>query len=283
MLIILMGFETLRVAVERIVSPAAVTVTAITIAVLAASMAVKLVMVAYNRIIGKRIGSPALLATANDSLADMVATGVVLACAIITQQSGVYLDGWCGLAVAAFILYVGISTFKSAIDPLLGQPPSPEFIQQIRTIAKEYPQITGIHDLVVHDYGPGRRMVSLHAEVPASGNIVELHDAVDNLEMALRAQLSCEAVIHMDPIATNDTLTNQTHARVNEAVKAIDPAASIHDFRMVAGPTHTKLVFDVAVPYSLDLSNKPIQQQVEQIVHGLDASYHCVVQVDRQE
>jgi divalent metal cation (Fe/Co/Zn/Cd) transporter len=251
--------------------------------VLAASMAVKLVMVFYNRIIGKRIGSTALLATANDSLSDLVATGVVLACAIITQQSGLYLDGWCGLAVAAFILYVGISTFKSAIDPLLGQPASPEFIQRIRAIAREYEQITGIHDLIVHDYGPGRRMISLHAEVPAGGNIVTLHDAVDNLEMELRAQLGCEAVIHMDPIATNDALTNQTRARVGEAVKAIDPAAGIHDFRMVAGPTHTKLIFDVAVPYSLNMPDKQIKQQVEQIVHNLDASYHCVVQVDRQE
>ena len=189
------------------------------------------------------------------------------------------IDGWVGLVVAGFILFSGVKSARETISPLLGQPPEKEFVDRIESIVLSHPAILGLHDLVVHDYGPGRVMVSLHAEVPAHGDLLELHDIVDNIEMDLSRQLNCQAVIHMDPVVTDDERLNQLHAQVQQIVAGIDSNLSMHDFRAVFGPTHTNLVFDVVVPPGFSLSDGELSRRIEQQVQTL-GSYFCVITVD---
>jgi cation diffusion facilitator family transporter len=278
--IILMGAELFKSSLSRILKPQPVEMSAVTAAVLVASILVKLYMAWYNYRIGKAISSPVMKASATDSLSDVISTTVVLLATLIGHLTSIYLDGWCGLLVAIVVLIAGIRTAKDAVSPLLGQSPDPAFVAHIKQIVHQYPAIIGMHDLIVHDYGPGRCMISFHGEVPAKGNILELHDAIDNLEKELQDTLGCQAVIHMDPVITDDALTNQTRQRVAEVVKGLDERVTIHDFRMVTGPTHKNLIFDVAVPYDIKLSEQEIQQRIGHMVHALDENFYAVVQVD---
>ena len=191
------------------------------------------------------------------------------------------IDGWVGLVVAGFILFSGVKSARETISPLLGQPPEKEFVDRIESIVLSHPAILGLHDLVVHDYGPGRVMVSLHAEVPAHGDLLELHDIVDNIEMDLSRQLNCQAVIHMDPVVTDDGLTGPLRSRVAELVKQVDPAITIHDFRVVAGPTHTNLVFDAVVPFDEKLTAAQAADKIRTLVRSMDdGRYFAVVKVE---
>lgn len=183
--------------------------------------------------------------------------------------------------MAAFILWSGFGAAKDTMDPLLGTPPSREFVDQIRRLVLAHPTIIGIHDLVVHDYGPGRMMISLHAEVSASENVLELHDEIDNVEKELREQLGCEAVIHMDPIVTDDGITEETRERVAALVHCIDDEINIHDFRMVTGPTHTNLIFDAVVPFKFRLSDEEVERKIKTAVRTLDGNYYAVVNVEK--
>ncbi len=281
LLIILMGVELLKSSVDKILHPAPVTGGPLVLAILAASIAVKLYMYAYNRGVGKKIDSAAMRATAADSLSDAVATSAVLGATVIGQYTDLMIDGWCGILVAGFVLYSGLSAAKETISPLLGQAPEPEFVEQIEQIVMAHEEVQGMHDLVVHNYGPGRIMISLHAEVPASGDILALHDAVDNIESELRARLQCDAVIHMDPVVTDDPEVNALKAQVQAAVRAIDPVLSIHDFRVVAGPTHTNLIFDVLLPYRFRLSDGEVVQRLRTFVEDMEGHrYFAVIQVD---
>ena len=214
-------------------------------------------------------------------LALFAAGSAVLLATILGQIFGWRVDGWAGLAVAGFILYAGIGAARDTISPLLGNPPTPEFVEEIRSLVMAHPEVLGIHDLVVHDYGPGRRMISLHAEVPASGDLLDLHDVIDSAEQELRRQLGCEAVIHMDPIATDDSTTVVLRNKITELAHCIDPALSIHDFRMVTGPTHTNVIFDAVVPYGCKMSDREAEEKIKKAVHELDPSYFAVVQIDK--
>ena len=248
--------------------------------ILAASICVKLYMAVYNRSIGKKMNAPALLAAAADSLSDCVSTAAVLTATLIGHFFGVPIDGWVGIFVALFILKGGVDAARDTIDPLLGTPPTPEFVKEIEDLVLAYPGISGIHDLVVHDYGPGRVMISLHAEVPASGSVMELHDTIDNIEQELHRKLGCEAVIHMDPIADDDGATAALRAQVDALVKCIDPVITLHDFRTVPGPTHTNLIFDVVTPLGFRFSDQEVAQQVRLLVQSLDSRYIAVVHVE---
>ena len=208
-------------------------------------------------------------------------TAAVLLATVASRFISVPLDGWVGLVVALFILWSAVQAARDTISPLLGQPPEKEFVDRIQAIVLSHPEILGLHDLVVHDYGPGRVMVSLHAEVPAHGDLLELHDIVDNIEMDLSRQLNCQAVIHMDPVVTDDGLTGPLRSRVAELVKQVDPAITIHDFRMVTGPTHTNVIFDAVVPFKFRLSDHEVEQEIQAAVKRLDSSYFAVVQIDR--
>ena len=280
MLILLMGVELAKESLGKILHPTLVDFSWLAAGILAASICVKLYMAVYNRSIGKRMNAPALLAAATDSLSDCVSTAAVLIATLIGHFFGVPIDGWVGIFVALFILKGGVDAAKDTIDPLLGTPPTPEFVKEIEDLVMAHKEILGIHDLVVHDYGPGRVMISLHAEVPASGSVMELHDTIDNLEQELHRKLGCEAVIHMDPLADDDGATAAVREQVAELVKCIDPAIAIHDFRMVPGPTHTNLIFDVVAPLAFRLSDQEVAQQVRALVQSLDSRYIAVVHVE---
>lgn len=281
MVIILMGVELARGSAEQIIHPKPVEYSALAAGILAVSIAVKLYMALYNRSVGRRIGSAAMAATAADSLGDCLATAAVLLGTLAGRFWGVEIDGWCGAVVALFILWSGISAARETINPLLGQPPSQEFVERVRSMVLSHENIIGVHDLIVHDYGPGRRILSLHAEVPASGDILDLHDVVDAAERQLSEDLGCRATIHMDPVVTDDGLTAETRQRVAAIVGLIDPGITIHDFRMVPGPTHTKVIFDAEVPYQCPLPDQEVRSRIEQGVQALDGNYSAVVEVER--
>ena len=280
-LILLMGVELAKSSAEKILHPEPVTASPLVLAILCASIAVKLYMTFYNRRLGKKLDSPAMLATAADSLSDCAATTAVLAATLVGHFTELCIDGWCGILVALFILWSGLRAAKDTLDPLLGVPPTHEFVARIRDLVLAHPAVIGIHDLIVHDYGPGRVMISLHAEVPAHRNVLELHDEIDNVEKELREKLGCDAVIHMDPVVTDDGLTNQTRRRVADLVHCIDDDISIHDFRMVSGPTHTNVIFDAVVPFGFRLSDQTVEEKIKTAVRALDGNYFAVVNVER--
>lgn len=281
LLILLMGVELGKSSISKILHPEPVDSGALVIAILCASIAVKLYMFLYNRHLGRKLGSPAMEATALDSLSDSLATSAVLLATLVGRFTNLMIDGWCGLLVTAFILWSGISAAKETLDPLLGMPPTAELVEQIRKLVMSHKAIIGIHDLIVHDYGPGRMMISLHAEVSASEDVLALHDEIDNVENELREKLGCEAVIHMDPIVTDDGITEETRERVAALVHCIDDSISIHDFRMVKGPTHTNVIFDAVVPFGFRLSDEEVAKKIRTAVRALDGNYYAVVKVER--
>ncbi len=279
--ILLMAYELLRDSVTKILNPEETEFSALIVAILVVSILVKLYMYFYNISVAKKIDSAAMKATATDSLSDTCATTVVLVATVVGHFTGLAIDGYCGALVGLFILYAGIRSAKETLDPLLGQAPESEFVQQIDKIVMAHEEICGIHDLIVHDYGPGRRMVSLHAEVPAEGNILEIHDIIDNIENELREKLGCDATIHMDPIVTSDEHVSELKAAVASIIKGIDSAVDMHDFRVVAGPTHTNLIFDVLVPYKFHIADDELTAMIEaQVRERLGDSYHVVLRVD---
>lgn len=279
--ILLMAYELLRDSIVKILNPEETEFSALIVVILAVSILVKLYMYYYNSSVAKRIDSAAMKATATDSLSDTCATAVVLVATVVGHFTGLAIDGYCGALVGLFILYAGIRSAKETLDPLLGQAPEGEFVQQIDKIVMAHEEICGIHDLVVHDYGPGRRMVSLHAEVPAEGNILEIHDIIDNIENELQEKLGCEATIHMDPIVTSDEHVSELKAAVASIIKGIDSAVDMHDFRVVTGPTHTNLIFDVLVPYKFRIADDELTAMIEaQVRERLGNSYHVVIRVD---
>lgn len=279
-LILLMGVELGKSSLKKILSPEEIVSSPLVLAILAVSVAVKLYMFYYNRSIGRKIKSAAMSATATDSLSDAVSTTAVLIATLVGQFTGLNIDGWVGLLVALFILFSAYKAAKETLSPLLGQTPDPEFVDRIEQIVLSYPEVLNIHDLIVHDYGPGRMMISLHAEVSADGDLLQLHDVIDNAEHRLKKELGCMAVIHMDPIITNDAHTDALRMAVAEKVKSIDPRLTIHDFRTVPGSTHTNLIFDVVVPYDVKLTADEVRRRIEALVKELDENYFAVVQID---
>ena len=279
-LILLMGVELAKSSFQKIVHPEEVEFSVVAVVILLCSIAVKFYMSLYNRRIGKKINSSAMVATGIDSLSDTISTAAVLVALLVGKFSGLMIDGWVGMLVALFILYSACRAAMETVSPLLGQAPEEEFVRRIEELVLAHDEVCGIHDLVVHDYGPGRVMISLHAEVPSSGDILELHDMIDGIEMELREQLDCEAVIHMDPIVTDDALTTELRMKVSALVQEVDPRATIHDFRMVIGPTHTNLIFDAAVPFGGEKSNRQMEEEIKQKVRQMEGAYFAVVRVE---
>ena len=279
-LILLMGVELAKSSFQKILHPEAVEFSVVAVVILLASIAVKLYMSVYNRTIGKKINSAAMVATGIDSLSDTISTVAVLIAMVVGKFSGLMIDGWVGMVVALFILYSACRAAMETVSPLLGQAPEEEFVQRICELVLSHEDVCGIHALVVHDYGPGRVMISLHAEVPSSGDILELHDMIDGIETALRQQLDCEAVIHMDPIVTDDALTTEMRIKTAALVKEVDERATIHDFRMVIGPTHTNLIFDTVVPFGGEKTNHQLEEEIKARVRQMEGTYFAVVRVE---
>ena len=281
LIIMLVGLELGKTSIEKILTPEEVGFSLISVAILAASILVKLWMSLFNRRLGRRIGSAAMQATATDALSDVVATGAVLAGALIARVSGVNVDGWMGVVVAVFILRSGWGAAKDTLNPLLGQKPDPELVREIEKTVMEHPQVVGMHDMVIHDYGPGRAMMSFHAEVRRDADIMEAHDAIDHIERELQKKFGIVTSVHMDPIATDDARVSRVRGQVASLVQVIEPGMSIHDFRMTEGPRYTNLIFDVVVPHRCPLSDQEIKQRIQRAVATLDERYFAVVQLDR--
>ena len=279
-LILLMGVELAKSSFDKILHPEEVTFSALALVILAVSVAVKLYMWHYNRRIGGEIRSAAMEATASDSLSDAAATSAVLLAMLIGRWTGLAVDGYVGMVVALFILFSAYKAAKETLSPLLGQAPDPELVQHIRDIVEEHDTVVGIHDLVVHDYGPGRQMVSLHAEVPASGDILQLHDVIDNIERELHEKLHVQAVIHMDPIVTDDETVDALRRQVAELVRQVEPRMTVHDLRVIRGTTHTNLVFDAVLPLDAAITPAEAGRRIREKVAELDGDYYAVVTVE---
>ena len=282
--IILMGFELAKSSISKIISPEPIEFSVLTAAILVCSILVKLYMVFYNKSIGKKIKSATLGATALDSCSDCIATSVVLVSSLIAHFFKIHIDGYCGVLVAAFVIYSGIRALQETITPLLGQAPDREFIERIQKLIEEFPEITGIHDLIVHDYGPGRLMISLHAEMPVyeDSDIFAMHDIIDNAERLLSNELECLVTIHLDPTRSNDEKVAELKAKTVNVLHGISPELSLHDFRVVPGPTHTNLIFDVVIPFDLKLKEDEITEKLNSAVSEWDdAKYYVVASFDR--
>lgn len=281
LVIIMMGFDLFRESVGKIFHPEATVLSPLSAGILIASILVKLYMCRMNRRLGKRINSVAILATSTDSLSDSAATAVVLISMLVTYFTGARVDGYAGALVALMIIWAGINAAKDTISPLLGTPPDSELVSRITDIVRSCELVTGMHDLVVHDYGAGRRMISLHAEVPADGDIMTTHDAIDLIERRLARELSCHAVIHMDPIATDDALIFSTRQSILSAIqRELDKDVTIHDFRMVPGPTHTNVIFDALLPAGSTLNSAEARTRIVEIVSRLNPAFNAVVTID---
>ena len=279
-LILVMGVELLISSVQKIITPEPVETGLLPAAILIVSIAVKVYMSAYNRSVGKKISSSAMQATAADSLSDSVATTVVLLSMGVSYFFDVNIDGYAGVLVALFILWAGVGVARDTLSPLLGQAPDPELVQKIEDIVMSREEIIGMHDLVVHDYGPGRLMISLHAEVDGREEIFELHDAVDTVERTLAHDLGCEATIHMDPVVCDDEAVDAEHKKLLEVIAGIDDVIGVHDFRMVAGPSHTNPIFDVVVPCGIAKTADEVRAEVCSAVEAQMPGRFAVVNVD---
>lgn len=281
LMILLVGVELGRSSIGKILHPEAVDFSLVSTAILAASILVKLWMGQFNRDLGRKIGSAAMAATAADSLSDAVATTAVLAGTLVNRFAHVNIDGWVGLAVAVFILRAGWGAARDTINPLLGESPDPELVKQLRDLVLSHPQVVGMHDLIIHDYGPGRRLCSFHAEVPQDADILDAHDAIDHIEREIQEKFGIETTVHMDPIATADEKVNQLRRQVADLARVVEPEMTIHDFRVVRGPTHTNVIFDAVVPHKCRLTDEEVLQRLRRAVTALDPTYQAVIQLDR--
>lgn len=280
-IILLIGVELLKSSFDKITNPAVTEFNAAVVCVLALSILVKLWMMVFNRAIGRRISSTTLEATAIDSRNDVISTGVVLASAVISHFTGVDLDGWVGLAVGAFILWSGVGLVRETVDPLLGQAPDPALVEHIRTKIMSYPGVLGTHDLMVHDYGPGRQFASAHVEMAAEADPMESHDLIDNIEQDFKNDDRLIVTLHYDPIVTNDPEVRDMRNWIDAQVKLIDERLSIHDLRTVPGPTHTNVLFDCVHPADAAISEDELRDRVTALVEEHYPNTICKITIDQ--
>ncbi len=280
--IVIVGFELLITSIEKIMNPEPLTGNLlVTILILCASILIKGYMFFYNRKVGSEIDSAGMKATATDSLSDCAATAVVLISVIIGALTDVAVDGWFGAAVSMFVLFAGFRSAYETIQPLLGLSPEEDFVKDIENTVMAHEVVLGIHDMVIHDYGPGRKMMSLHAEVDGKEDIFALHNEIDIIEQELREKFACETVIHMDPIETdNEAIKNYKEIAV-EAIKELHPDATIHDFRMVPGPVFSNLIFDAVIPHAVADTDDVLKEKISTLIKSKCENCNAVVTIDR--
>ena len=279
--IILVGFELGKSSISGIISPNPIEFSTITVVILVASMTVKLYMALYNRKLAVVFDSATMNAVMQDSRNDVIATGTVLISLLVTHYTSLSLDSYAGLLVSLFILYSGAMSAKDTLTPLLGTPPTPELVSDIEDIVMSHKTIVGMHDLVVHDYGPGRRIISLHAELPSDIEVFEAHSVIDDLEKELEDKIGCEAVIHYDPIDTNDEELKRLRLIVEGIVSSIDGTLAIHDFRYIPGETHTNLIFDIVVSYGYAKCDDDLKKHISEEVLKLLPNHYCIIKCDK--
>ena len=279
-LILLIGAELVKSSIAKIINPQPIDISAVTIALLAASVAVKLWMSGFYKTLGKKINSTALYATSVDSRNDVISTCAVLLGCLVNYLFALNIDGYVGLAVAIFILYSSIGIAKDTISPLLGQQADEEMVDKITELVLSHEKVLGLHDLLVHDYGPGRCYASAHVELSADEDPMACHDIIDDIECDVLEKMNVHFVIHYDPVVQNDAEQNEMRRTVGEIVRGLNPAFSIHDFRIVRGSAQSKLVFDLAVPYSMIEQKKEIKEQIEAALNKKGKKYVTIIRFD---
>ena len=279
-LILVIGVELLKSSIEKLITPAPVEFSWVLVIVLVLAIVVKLWMMAFNAKLGKLIDSKTLIATAADSRNDAITTSAVLIAALISHFAGIELDAWMGIAVALFILWSGFGLVRDTINPLLGGPADPELVEHIEQKIMSHEGVLGIHDLMVHDYGPGRLFASVHAEVPAEMPVLQSHEIIDDIEEEFRRDDGIEVIIHLDPIVTTDPIATEFRAWLTEYIKGIDPRLTVHDVRMVPGEGHTNVLFDCVKPFELAMSDDELISQLNAAVHEYDASFNAIIKID---
>ena len=280
--ILAIGLSLLKESALKVLHPTPVAFSWLSIGVLAASILVKLWLSGFNRAVGKKINSETLMATAADSRNDVLTTGAVLLSTILCSLTGYgIIDGIMGVGVAAFILWSGWGLVMDTLSPLLGESPSPELVEHIERTVMSYPGVLGVHDLMVHDYGPGHQFASLHVEFPAETDPLTAHDVIDNIENDFLKKDRLQVTIHYDPIVTADASVGVLRARLKEHARQLDPRLSIHDLRIVPGDSHTNVLFDLVFPAGYTGDIDQMLAKMCQFVKEQDPKYCCVVKVEQ--
>lgn len=281
MSILIIAYQLLMDSVDKLIHPVLTEFRWVSVAVLGASILVKLWLGMFNRRIGKKIDSEVLRATMTDSLSDAGATLAVLISTLVYYFTDFDPDAYMGIGVALLIAFAGIRILNDTKNSILGGAPEEETVEAIKSIVNSYPETLGIHDMMVHSYGPGTTLASLHVEVDGDADIYEMHDAIDRMERQLYFEAGVHATIHMDPIVTNDPEVSRLRAQMQAAVKSIDQSMDLHDFRMVKGPTHFNFIFDVVVPFEIKLDEADLKRRIEALAKEMDETYCTVVMIDR--
>jgi len=279
-LILFIGFELAKSSVSRIISPAPPVFSTFTILVMVFSILAKLWMAAFFRSLGRHIQSTTLQATSADCRNDVIATSAVLLGCLIHHFFGVNLDGWIGLMVALFILYSGVGIARETISPLLGKRVDQDLLDRIEELVLRHEGILGIHDLLVHDYGPGQYFASVHVELSADEDPQICHEIIDDIECDALRELSVNLVIHYDPVTMDDTELNEMRAIVDDIIREINPRLSMHDFRIIRGSRRSKLVFDLAVPYAMSNMHDELKQQIDEALLNMNKPYKTIIRFD---
>ena len=281
-LVILVGFEFIKSSIERIMNPVAVEFDWITFILLSFSIAIKVWLSFFNRKIGKSIGSKAMEATAMDSLSDVITTSVVLLSLILSIWITFPIDGYIGIAVALFIMYSGFNLTKETLNPLLGEAPEAEFVNDIITRTLSYEGVIGVHDIIVHNYGPNRCVVSLHAEIPASMDVVSAHDLIDRAEQEISEELGIHLVMHMDPINTDDKVVQKVQQQIVAVLMEFGMELSIHDFRMVGDDKHCNVIFDMVIPHEVkECDEKKVSKEISEAIKNKYPAFNPIIKIDR--
>lgn len=281
-IIMFVGGELFLSSVKKIITPEPLETEKISISIiiLVISVLIKLWMSFFNKKLGNMISSDSLKATAKDSLNDCISTSAVLISTFVSLFFNINIDAYAGLAVAIFIIYSGITSIKDTLNPLLGMPPKKEMIDEIENIVYSFDKFVGIHDLIVHNYGPGRTFASLHVEVPENINIIWCHEQIDLCEKIIRERMNIEVVIHMDPVATDDEFVNDLKSKVYKKIEEFDSSLSCHDFRVVKGEKVTNVIFDTVIPNKYKLSAEQLKIKIQELVHEISPNYNCVITID---
>lgn len=280
-LIIIIGIQLFKTSVGKILEPAELQFSYVTIAVLAAAIVIKLWQTFFNISIGKRINSVTLMATGADSRNDVISTSAVLVSVLVGKFTGLVIDGYMGCLVALFIIWSGIQLVRETSSPLLGEAPDAHLVSAITETVMREPGVLGIHDLMVHNYGPGKIFASIHIEVDADGDLMKSHDMIDNIERIVKETLHIEFVAHMDPVKTNDPLINKLRSVIGDAFAPLKGVESIHDFRIVPGPTHTNLIFDVVLSAGCSYTEKEIKELADKAAKSVDEKFFTVITFDK--
>lgn len=278
--VLFMGIELFKESVGKIINPQPVKFSFLSLAILVISILCKLWLGLFNKNLGKKINSAPMIAVMKDSFSDCLATGVAAVSVIVSAFSNINIDGYLGIIVSVFIFVAGFGILKETLGDILGRAPETEFVEEITEKIMSYPHICGVHDMIIHDYGPSCKFASVHAEVPSNEDIMELHDIIDGIERDIYNEYGMLTSIHMDPVVINDERINELRKITQDAVERVDGRLSIHDFRVVEGPSHTNLIFDTLLPSDMKCSNREICQKIEDEISKIDERFFCVITVD---